>query len=57
MNGKTNEKVIVKEYEFDEPLIQKIDSMIDNSKRDFRNKHFHTFDHICVYGIKLTKYH
>ena len=34
MNGKTNENVIVKEYEFNNPLIQKIDSIIGNSIRD-----------------------
>ena len=31
MNGVMNENVIVKEYEFDNPLIQKIDSLIDIS--------------------------
>ena len=34
MNGLMNENVIVKVKEFDEPLIQKIDSMIDNCIRD-----------------------
>ena len=47
-------KGIVKEYEFDNPLIQKIDSLIDNSMRDCHNKYFHTFDHICEYDIQLT---
>ena len=54
MNGILNENVIVKEYEFDNPLIQKIDSLIDNSIRDCHNKYFHTFDHICEYDIQLT---
>ena len=54
MNGILNENVIVKKYEFDNPLIQKIDSLIDNSIRDFHNKYFHTFDHICEYDIQLT---
>ena len=49
-----NENVIVKEYEFDNPLIQKIDSLIDNFIRDCHNKYFHTFDHICEYDIKFT---
>ena len=42
------ELYLVKEYEFDNPLIQKIDSLIDNSIRDCHNKYkyFHTFDHI-----------
>ena len=54
MNGILNENVIVKEYEFDNPLIQKIDSLIDNSIRDCHNKYFHTFDHICEYDVQLT---
>ena len=54
MNDILNENVIVKEYEFDNPLIQKIDSLIDNSIRDCHNKYFHTFDHICEYDIQLT---
>ena len=54
MNDILTENVIVKEYEFDNPLIQKIDSLIDNSIRDCHNKYFHTFDHICEYDIQLT---
>ena len=46
--------VIVKEYEFDKPPIQKIDSLIDNSIRDCHNKYFHTFDHICEYDLNFT---
>ena len=42
-----NENVIVKKYEFDEPHIQKIDSIIENCIRDCHHKYFHTFDHIC----------
>ena len=49
-----NENVVVKEYKFDNPLIQKIDSLINNSIRDCHNKYFHTFDHICEYDIQLT---
>ena len=49
-----NENVVVKEYKFDNPLIQKIDSLINNSIRDCLNKYFHTFDHICEYDIQLT---
>ena len=54
MNGKTNEIVIIKEYEFDKPTIQKIDCIIDDCIRDCHHNYFHTFDHICVYDIKLT---
>ena len=49
-----NQLTIVKEYEFDNPLIHKIDSIIDNSIRDCHNKYFHTFDHICEYGLNFT---
>ena len=54
MNGITKENVIVKEYEIDNPLIQKIDSIIDNCIRDCHNKYFHTFDHICEYNLNFT---
>ena len=54
MNGKTNENVIVKEYEFNNAPIQKIDSIIENSIRDCHDKYFHTFDHICEYDINFT---
>ena len=49
-----NQKTIVKEYEFNNPLIQNIDSLIDNSIRDYHNKYFHTFDHICEYDLNFT---
>ena len=54
MNGIMNENVIVKDYEFDKPLIQMINSILHNCIRDCRNKIFHTFYHISVYDIKLT---
>ena len=56
MNGilDENQLTIVKEYEFNNPLIQKIDSLIDNSIRDCHNKYFHTFDHICEYDLNFT---
>ena len=34
MNGKTKENVILEVYEFNKPLIQKIDSIIDDCIRD-----------------------
>ena len=55
MNGLMNENVIVKEYEFDKPLIQKIDSIIDDCIRDCQYKYFHTFDHVCEYDLIFTK--
>ena len=49
-----NQLTVVKEYNFDNPLIQKIDSLIDNSIRDCHKKYFHTFDHICEYDLNFT---
>ena len=49
-----NQLTIVKEYEFDKPLIRKIDSINDNSKRVCHNKLFHTFDHICDFNPNFT---
>ena len=54
MSSITKENVIVKEYEIDNPLIQKIDSIIDNCIRDCHHKYFHTFDHICEYNLNFT---
>ena len=56
MNGIMNENqlTIVKEYEFDKPVIQKIDCLIDNSIRDCHHKYFHTFDHVCEYDLNFT---
>ena len=38
MNGLLNGNIIVKEYESNNPVITKIDSIIDNSIRDCHNK-------------------
>ena len=56
MDGMMNENqlTIVKEYEFNNPLIQQIDSLIDNSIRDCHHKYFHTFDHICEFNLNFT---
>ena len=52
MNG--DELYVVKEYIFDNPSIQKVDSLIDNSIRDCHIKYFHTFRYVCIYDIELT---
>ena len=44
----------MKEYKFDNPLITKIDSIIDNCYRDCHNKYFHNFKYECIYDIELT---
>ena len=56
MDGIMNENqlTLVKECEFNNLLIQKIDSLIDSSIRVYHNKNFHTFNHICEYDINFT---
>ena len=49
-----NENITVKEYEFDKPLIQKIDSIFESCIRDCHKNCFHTFHHKCVYDINFT---
>ena len=49
-----NELYVVKEYKFDNALFQKVDSLIDNSIRDFHQNYFHTFDRICEYDLNFT---
>ena len=45
---------LVKESEFDKPLIRKAKSKIDSCFREFPNKFYHSFDYICVYDVKLS---
>ena len=54
MNSTVNENVNFIENDFLKPLIQKIDSLIDNSIRDCHNKYLHTIDHICEFDLKFT---
>ena len=56
MNGIMNENqlTLVKEYEFANPLSQKIASIIDDCIRDCHFKNFHTFDHVCEYDLNFT---
>ena len=49
-----NQLTIVKEYEFDNPLIQDIDFIIDKSIRDCHHEYFHTFNHIYDYNLNFT---
>ena len=49
-----NEIYVVKEYNFENTPITKIDSIIDNCYRDCHNKFFHTFKYVCIYDIKLA---
>ena len=56
MNGIMNENqlTIVKEYNFDNPLIQNINSIISECYRDCHHKYFHTFEFICEYNLYFT---
>ena len=56
MNGIINENklTVVKKYEFNNPFIQNIDSIIDNCYRDCYKKYYHTFKYECVYDLNFT---
>ena len=43
-----NELNVAKEHIFDNPLIIKIDSIIDSCHRDCHKKYFHIFKYRCV---------
>ena len=49
-----NELYVVKECKFDNPLFQKVDSIIDGCYRNCYNKYFHRFKNVCIYDIKLS---
>ena len=48
------ELYLVEEYNFVNPLNQKIESLIDNSIRDCYKKYFHKFKYRLVYDINFT---
>ena len=49
-----NELYVVKEYKYKNPLITKIDSIIDSCYRDCHRKYLHNFKYECIYEIELT---
>ena len=51
---KENELYVVKEFEFDNPVITKTDSIINSCYRGCHNNNFHTFEFACIFDIKLT---
>ena len=55
MNGIINEieLTVVKEYEYDNILIQNIDSIFNKCYRDCCYNYFHTFSYECVYDINF----
>ena len=56
MDGIINENklTVVKEYKFDNPIIQNIDSIINKCYRECHNKYYHTFEYECVYYLIFT---
>ena len=48
-----NELYVVKEYKFDNPLINEIDSIKDKCFRDCYNNYFHNFKYSCIFDIQL----
>ena len=49
----TNKLTVVKEYEFDNPSISEIDSIINKCYKDCHHKYFHTFEYICEYNLNF----
>ena len=49
-----NELYVVKKYNFDNPPIQNINSIISECYKDCHHKYFHTFDFICEYNLNFT---
>ena len=56
MNGimNQNQLTVVKECEFDNPLIQNIDSIINKRYTDCHKNYFHTFEYERVYDLNFT---
>ena len=56
MNGimNQNQLTVVKEYEYDNPLIQNIDSIIDKCYIDCHKKYYHTFEYECLYNLNFS---
>ena len=50
-----NRSTIVKEYEFDKPLLHERHSVIDEVIRGFHNNYLHKFKYECIYISKLIK--
>ena len=49
-----NKLFVVKEYKFDNPLIQNINSIINTCYRDCHDKYFHTFKYKGIYNLNFT---
>ena len=49
-----NKLFVVKEYEFENPLIQNINSIINKCYRHCHEKYFHTFKYEGIYNLNFT---
>ena len=49
-----NQLTVVKNFEFDKPLIQRTDSVMDNCSRDSHNKFFHIIKTYCINFVDIT---
>ena len=45
---------LVRQYNYDSPLVQMTDSLIDNTVRDCYKKYFHKFKSRLVYDLNFT---
>ena len=48
-----NQLIIVKEYNFDNPIITEIDSILDKSFSECHSNYFHKIKFECIYDLKL----
>ena len=46
--------IVVKKYEFTRPDMDEVNSKLNNTIEDCRNKYFHSFECRCVFDIKFT---
>ena len=54
MNGIVNQRTVVKEYEFSNPDIDKVDHLLAKVNKTVEKNYFHLFEFRCVYDIKFT---
>ena len=48
-----NELYLVKEYNFDKPLCNEMNSILDRCLRDCHNNYFHKYKYECIYDIQF----
>ena len=45
---------VVDEYDFNNPDIDEVNFILNDTIKDCRSKYFHTFEYSCVYDIKFA---